>query len=148
MLERVINGYLKSPVREAPNQKIVEGFWSNRSLQQLPYQRGALLALNWNAEIKKSSSGEHSLADVIAELADQAHESPVIMLTPSRIAEAARTLGVTNAAGDIAGFIDTGRLLTPHEDVFGPCADYDKAKSALVPSAGGWESAACAAWLK
>lgn len=149
VLQRVINGYLKSPVREAPNQKIVEGFWNDRALQELPYQRGALLALNWNAEIKKASSGEHGLADLIAELADQAQENPQIMLTPSRIAEAARTLGVINAAVDIATFVDAGKLLAPHEDVFGPCAEYDKAKGELVAAAaGGWESAACAAWLK
>ena len=148
MLERVVNGYLKSPARLAPNAKIAEGFWNDRALQQLPYQRGALLALNWDAEIKKSSNAAHSLADVIAELADQAHEDPNILLTPSRIAEAARTLGVANAAGDIASYIEAGRLLTPRDDVFGPCAKYDKAKNTLVAASGAWESAACASWLK
>jgi hypothetical protein len=148
MLERVVNGYRKSPEREAPNAKISEGFWNNRALQQLPYQRGALLALNWNAEIKKASNSEHSLADLVAELVDQARENQLVMLTPSRIAEAARTLGVANAAADIATYIEAGRLLKPHDDIFGPCARYDAAKSALVPGSGTWESAACTAWLK
>ncbi|MBI1213886.1 MAG: hypothetical protein GC190_20685 [Alphaproteobacteria bacterium] len=148
MKERVIDGYLKSPVRDAPNRKIVDGFWSNRDLQELPYQRGALLALNWNAEIKKASKGEHSLADVIATLADQANQNPLVMLTPSRLAEAARTFGVTNAAGDIAAHVDAGRLLVSRRDVFGPCANYDSATGTLAADRGAWESAACAAWLK
>ena len=145
---RIIAGYLKSPVREAPNAKIVEGFWSERPLQELPYQRGALLALNWNAEIKKASNDQHALADLIADLIDQARQNPNVVLTPSRIAEAARTLGVVNPAGDIATYIDAGRLLAPRDDIFGPCTRYDATKGALVLDGDGWTQPACTAWLK
>ncbi len=145
---RFIAGYLKSPAREAPNAKIVEGFWSDRTLQQLPYQRGALLALNWNAEIKKASNNKQSLADLISELIEQARQNPNVVLTPSRIAEAARTSGVANAAADIASYIDAGHLITPREDIFGPCTRYDQAKGALALTGNGWTTAACATWLK
>jgi hypothetical protein len=145
---RFIAAYLKSPVREAPNAKIVEGFWSDHTLQQLPYQRGALLALNWNAEIKKGSNNKQSLADLIAELIEQARQNPNVVLTPSRVAEAARTSGVANAAADIASYIDAGHLITPREDIFGPCTRYDQAKGVLVMSGDGWTTAGCSAWLK
>jgi hypothetical protein len=148
MSKRIIGDYLRSPMREAPNTKIVQGFWSDRTLQQLPYQRGGLLALNWNAEIKKASNGKYSLADLIADLIDDARTNPNIVLTPSRIAEAARTLGVANAAGDIATYIEAGRLLRPRADVFGPCARYDAAKAAFIAGSEAWGSPACAAWLK
>ena len=146
--KRVIVAYLKSPVREAPNAKIIEGFWSDHVVQQLPYQRGALLALNWNAEIKKASKGEHSLADLIAELVEQARQNPNIVLTPSRIAEAGRTLGIANAAGDIADYIDAGHLIVPREDILGPCTRYDARRGALDLGGDGWTQAGCAAWLK
>ena len=145
---RFIAAYLKSPMREAPNAKVAEGFWRDRALQQLPYQRGALLALNWNAEIEKASNNKQSLADLIAELIEQARQNPNVVLTPSRIAEAARTLGVANAAADIANYIEAGHLIALREDIFGPCTLYDRAKGALAVSGDGWTTAACAAWLK
>ena len=146
--KRVIGGYLKSPVREAANAKIVEGFWRDHTMQQLPYQRGALLALNWNAEIKKASNSKHSLADVIAELIDQARQNPNIVLTPSRIAEAARISGVASAAADIATYIEAGRLIAPRDDIFGACTGYDAKVGALMISGEGWTTPTCAAWLK
>ena len=39
-----LQAYDLSPEREADNARIVSGFWSSRHLQELPYQRGLLMA--------------------------------------------------------------------------------------------------------
>lgn len=40
-----IQEYWLSPVRDAPNQAIKDGFWKSHELERLPYQRGDLIAL-------------------------------------------------------------------------------------------------------
>lgn len=40
-----IQEYWLSPVRDAPNQAIKDGFWKSHELERLPYQRGDVLAL-------------------------------------------------------------------------------------------------------
>jgi predicted metalloprotease with PDZ domain len=60
--------YHTSPVRNAPNARIVEDYWNDRHVQQLPYQRGDLLAALWDAAIREVSKEERSLDDVMREL--------------------------------------------------------------------------------
>lgn len=145
---RVLKPYLASRVREAANATIAEGFWDQSDLRELPYQRGALLALNWNAQIKSASHGRRSLADVIATLLGEAKKDPNVLLTPARIVAAAKAAGVENAAEDVAMYIDAGHLIVPRADALGPCGKFEIAKGAFDITGEGWTSKACAAWLE
>ena len=60
--------YYISPARNLPNSRIPAGFWKDRQIQELPYQRGALMAQRWDGEIRMASSGNSSLDDVMREL--------------------------------------------------------------------------------
>ena len=44
-LNEEVQEYWLSPVRDAPNQAIKDGFWKSHDLERLPYQRGDVLAL-------------------------------------------------------------------------------------------------------
>lgn len=69
--------YYTSPVRNAPNARIVDDYWNDRHVQQLPYQRGDLLAALWDAEIREVSDGERSLDHVMHDLLRRADREGV-----------------------------------------------------------------------
>lgn len=62
---RVIKSYYTSPYICYSQQRIKDEFWSNSSVQDLPYIQGELIAANWNAKIKKNTSNKNSLYDYI-----------------------------------------------------------------------------------
>jgi predicted metalloprotease with PDZ domain len=64
----VISRYYASPVRNEDNERIRKDFWNDSYVEKLPYQRGAILAHNWNAAIKRESGGHFSLDDVMRDL--------------------------------------------------------------------------------
>jgi predicted metalloprotease with PDZ domain len=55
-VNRVIERYLTSPVISAPNVRIVKEFWSNREVGQIPYLRGEMLALRWDAALRRGGA--------------------------------------------------------------------------------------------
>jgi predicted metalloprotease with PDZ domain len=67
-VNRTIRDYASNPKKGAPNAAIAEGFWKDRDVQRLPYQRGHLAALQWNAEARRRSGGKRSLDDAVLAL--------------------------------------------------------------------------------
>ena len=61
----VLAEYASSPVVEAPNSNIVEGFWSDRNYQRLPYLRGMLFAAFADHRIRTETEGRMQLDDVL-----------------------------------------------------------------------------------
>lgn len=51
----VLEAYASSPARAMPNADIAARFWSDRTVQKLPYQRGALVALLLETRLKAQS---------------------------------------------------------------------------------------------
>jgi predicted metalloprotease with PDZ domain len=49
---RTLRDYAVSSVRTAPNARILADFWRDRDLQQLPYQRGRMLATLWDVRLR------------------------------------------------------------------------------------------------
>ncbi len=60
--------YTLSPVRKEPATRIAADFWKDRAVEKLPYQRGDVVALVVDAEIRKVSKGGKSLDDLMKEL--------------------------------------------------------------------------------
>jgi len=63
-----VQNYQLSPVRDQPNLRIQADYWSSRDVSKLPYQRGDLIALIADAEIRRVAGGATSLDDVMKTL--------------------------------------------------------------------------------
>lgn len=76
-----------SPVRDADNARVVKDFWANPQVKDLPYHRGTLLALQWNAQIRQASDGQRSFDDVMHALlaAAQGPGGQPVALTPQHV---------------------------------------------------------------
>jgi predicted metalloprotease with PDZ domain len=85
-----IREYFMSPVREVPNERIVNHFWNNQQVQRLPYLRGLLFATNLNAAIERASQGKRSLDDAMFELYKAASMSKNAKLSFEYLAEVFR----------------------------------------------------------
>jgi predicted metalloprotease with PDZ domain len=119
-LNDMLTTYAQSPVREAPNSRIVADFWNDYAVQQLPYQRGRLLATIWDARLRAHGA---SLDDVMRRMrhrADQDDHLNATQLLPDVLGE----MGL-DIRSDVATYAENGaRVLLP-EDVFAPCGRID-----------------------
>jgi predicted metalloprotease with PDZ domain len=113
--------YAASPARDAPGAKIVEGFWKDRSVEKLPYQRGAILAAKWDRELRDRSGGRVGIDDVVRAMVVRAKalgaKSPK---APDLFVEVARTFGL-DAKPDIDSVIVGGAPALLPANAFGPC---------------------------
>ena len=115
-LNRMLREYAQSPERTATNARVLEAFWSSRSVQQLPYQRGRFLATIWDQRLRAQG---HDLDDVV--LAMRAR----VQAGDERYAvhifnEVIREFGI-DPSEDIAAYIDRGEPIMLPEDAFAPC---------------------------
>ncbi|MBI5495718.1 MAG: hypothetical protein HY904_11905 [Deltaproteobacteria bacterium] len=60
-LNEQLADHLRSPVRNASNAELARDFWTSAEMNQLPYQRGALLALWVDSEVRRASAGQRNL---------------------------------------------------------------------------------------
>lgn len=67
-LSRALRNYDSNPMKAERNERIQEEFWSNRQVQELPYQRGDMLAVVIDQHIRTKTNGEKSLDDFMREL--------------------------------------------------------------------------------
>lgn len=61
----VLAKYAQSSLRAAPNSRIVADFWKSREAQDLPYQRGFLLALLWDYRLRSLNHAPLDLDQVM-----------------------------------------------------------------------------------
>ena len=115
----IFTAYAYSKAKNVGNATAAPLFWSNAEFQQLPYQRGAILAALWNRNIRKATGGRRGLDDV---LRSQAHVAKHSTLTPVALfAEVSKGLGL-DPRGDISRYIDAAAPIPLPVDTFGPCS--------------------------
>jgi predicted metalloprotease with PDZ domain len=113
---RTLSEYAQSPVRTAPNTRIVADFWTSQPVQQLPYQRGRILATMWDARLRANG---HDFDEVLFALRDRAQtdeETPASAMLP----EVTRQFGL-DVSGDLESHVQNGAALLLPADAFGPC---------------------------
>lgn len=115
-LNRMLRDYAQSPDRTVTNARVQEAFWSSRTVQQLPYQRGRFLATIWDQRLRAQG---HDLDDVV--LAMRAR----VQAGDERYAvqifnDVAREYGI-DPSEEIAAYIDRGEAILLPEDAFAPC---------------------------
>lgn len=113
--------YANSPVREAPGSRIVQDFWKDRSVEKLPYQRGAIMAARWEGELRNRSHGRVDLDDVMRAMQVRAKAlGPASPKAPDLFVETARGFGLEVGPEVEAVMKDGAPALLP-KDAFGAC---------------------------
>jgi len=124
-LNETLKAYDASPVRAAPNSRIAADFWKDTNVHKLPYQRGQLLALKWDEDIRRKTGGKADLDDVILRMRDHYREFP-----PGQgpdvvtgLVSAAWVVAKMDLRPDIARYADGGAPITLPETLFDGCLD-------------------------
>lgn len=116
--------YDASPVRTASNARIVQEFWTSPDMHNLPYQRGMLLALKWDDELRRASQGRLDFDDVLLAMRDRKRAYPAEKtVTDDALLDAAWGAGKLNLRSDLARHVVAGEFVTLPETLFGGCVD-------------------------
>jgi predicted metalloprotease with PDZ domain len=124
-LDRGLTAYDRNPARTAPASRIVAEFWTNDDIEQLPYQRGALLALKWDEDIRRKTGGKADLDDVVLRMRDHYRQFP-----PGQgpdvvtgFVSAAWIVAGLDLRPEIAGYAERGEPVPLPEQLFDGCVD-------------------------
>ncbi len=114
----VLQTYFTSPVRNISNQEITNSFWKNYAVEKLPYQRGFLLAHNWNAIIKRKSDGKYSIDDVMRKLLKTVKRDKCLFSVEC-LCGIVKQFVHYDIQPDVDRFIENGETIIPEEDSLG-----------------------------
>lgn len=124
-LNRVLARNAGSPARALPNAAIVERYWTDSDVQQLPYDRGHLLALLLDHRIRLATGGRVDMDDVMLAQRALARRNAragtrldAAALFPAALREATG-IGV---AEELARHVERGEPVLLPADLFGTCA--------------------------
>jgi predicted metalloprotease with PDZ domain len=124
-LNETLAAYWSSPVRNAPNTRIGADFWTTRTVEELPYQRGYLMALIWDKRLHDASDGARDLDEVMLDA--KARFAPVASQKDAPhavdIFATAMRAAKLDPAADIARYIEHGESILLPADTFGPCGN-------------------------
>jgi len=115
-LNEMLAAYGQSSVRSEPNARVVADFWSNPEVQKLPYQRGRLLALIWDARLR---SRGRRFDQTLLEMRSRVRHGEA-MHAAELFPFAAQRMGLDPDA-EIASHITRGEPIVLPEDVLAAC---------------------------
>ncbi len=119
-LNRVLKAYAASPVRAAPNSRILAEFWSDQHIQRLSYQRGYLFAL-WSDEKVRDRGGlDAMLRDMRRRAAERRARHQEALFAPQLFIAAMAGAGY-DVRSDIANYIDAGVPIALPKTLLAPC---------------------------
>jgi predicted metalloprotease with PDZ domain len=114
-LNGALLAYAQSPVRTAPNTRILADFWNDRDVQRMPYLRGRFLAMMWDARLRANG---RSFDDVVHDLRRRARggaEYATDVFTASAL-----LIGL-DLGGDLETYVTDGAPILLPEDLLAPC---------------------------
>lgn len=121
----MLNAYARSRNRDVSNAAMAGRYYADRSLHDLPYQRGAMLAALWNRRLRTISKGRYGLDDVLRRMRVSADKASRRDLAAS-FAAAAMSFGL-DVEGDLRHYVFEGYPIALPPDTFGRCARIDTA---------------------
>jgi predicted metalloprotease with PDZ domain len=113
-----IHEYYLSPVRTVSNQRVLQDFWNDDDVHDLPYRRGFLLAMNWNALIRSHTAGRNSLDDAMREMF-RAAQGRKPELTAELISEYITRFAGRDVMPDVQRHIENGETIVPDRNALG-----------------------------
>lgn len=114
-----LRAYAQSSVRTEPNSRILADFWSNPEVQQLPYQRGRLLATMWDARIRRDSAQQATLDSIVLDMRERARGGDPLKAADMFLVVAPRF--ALDPRADLAAHVDRGEPIVLPADLFGIC---------------------------
>ncbi|MGD9815473.1 MAG: hypothetical protein AB7Q23_13875 [Hyphomonadaceae bacterium] len=115
-LNQVLAAYAQSPAVTEPNSRILADFWNDSAVKDLPYQRGRLLALLWDARLRARG---RDMDDVMFALRDRARTETAAR-GPAVFAEVAAAHGL-DVSADMETHVERGALILLPADALAPC---------------------------
>lgn len=119
-LNDMLFAFANSPVRTAPNSRIVADFWNDPNVGKLPYQRGQLLATVWDHKLRTATKGERDLDDVVLAMKARASGPAKPPLASQLFVEEMKRAGV-GVDEDMTRYVEKGEAVLLPGDVFAPC---------------------------
>jgi len=116
-LNTMLRAYAFSSAREAPNARIGADFWTNQDVQQMPYQRGRLMATIWDARLRAQGQ---SLDELMHTLRDRVDAGVATRPAGAEFAALAFEL-MDGFSPDYENHIIAGHPVLLPPDVFAPC---------------------------
>ncbi|HEX8392148.1 MAG TPA: hypothetical protein VF665_07345 [Longimicrobium sp.] len=119
-----------SPVRGATLAQMEAGYWTDGNLQLLPYDRGHLGALVWDARLRAATGGRVGVDEVIAEQYRTAARNGTgagRVSAPELFVRTVREMAGVDLRDDIARMMERGEPIVLPADAFGACARVDTA---------------------
>jgi predicted metalloprotease with PDZ domain len=117
-----IEAYLLSPYRSLPNEVLTEKFHSDRLVQIQSYQRGRLLAQQWDGKIRKYSKGMLSLDDAMRELERHTNKQGIPEVDLNIFIDIAEKFLPEEARKNVQSYLNEGNeILVQIEDFPFPC---------------------------
>jgi predicted metalloprotease with PDZ domain len=121
-VDEALARYWKSPARGETNAVIAERFWTDRDVGELPYQRGFVVALALDAEMRRASGGTRTLDDGMRELLAEARATGERFTTEELLARFERWTSA-EVARSLAELIERGGVLEPDPMSWGVFGD-------------------------
>jgi predicted metalloprotease with PDZ domain len=116
--------YGTSPVKTAPNSRILADRNRDFYVNRLPYDRGRLLAVIWDRAFRARTQSRIGLAEVVrAQMVEAARnaQSGQAVSADRLFPVATRRLTGIDLSGDLARYVDRGEALSLTDGMFGPC---------------------------
>lgn len=122
---QALQAYGLSPARAMPNASIVARFWSDKSLQKLPYHRGALFAVLMEGQLKAKGGLDPVMLAMrdYAKGRDRAEWGFAAANLFPRIAKARTGIDVTS---ELDRYVTRGMPITLAPDAFGGCLTVER----------------------
>lgn len=124
-IDDALASYLRSPARDAPNPRTT-GFWDDPFLRKLPYERGHVVALVADREIRRATGGKLSLDDVMRALVETGRKGATI--TSARVLAMLEGLTSSTVGAQLRATVLDGAVLMPSPALFEPCLTGTRAK--------------------
>ncbi|MBI1211010.1 MAG: hypothetical protein GC190_06070 [Alphaproteobacteria bacterium] len=115
--------YWSSPVRTAPNSRIVADFWNDQYVGKLPYQRGFLLGFIFDRQLRRESGGKHDLDNVMLAMKKKFSKLSGTADPPMLIDSFIETMRANDVDPRklITHKIEDGETILLSANTFGPC---------------------------
>ncbi len=117
---KVLKNYFTSPVRHERNEKIINSYWTDMDIHELPFLRGDILANNLNASIIKKSAGKKSLDNLMLDVIHRCKKDSM-GISNGILSALIRYYAGEDALADIMRTLNTGADIKVDDDALGPC---------------------------
>lgn len=112
--------YAGSPIRDAPNARIAQAFWTDETTHRLPYERGLLFAYLLDDRLRRA---DHGNLDGVMFVARDAYAAAPADKKPDPVANVLAALKhEIDVSADLDRYIEKGAPILLPEHLFGACA--------------------------